>query len=399
LLAGISILTSACQVNGANAHTLRLSGVIEATQAKVIAEVGGRIVEITADEGDSVTAGQILARVDDAALQTQVKQAQAAVSAAEANLAQVKAGARSEEIAAAQAALAQAQAERDGARLALKNASDILNRPQQLEAQIDAARTAAQLAAQNVTVAQSKLAEARWWREFYDDDPGRHSSLDKQIVIAQRQLDAAQAQLDGAEAQLKALEAMRRAPAAIQAQVNSAASAYSMTVASVAVAEATLAELKAGASSEEIALAEAQLHQAQAQLKLAQAYLSRTALRAPLSGVVSSRSARVGETIQPGTTLMTLANLDEMTMVVYVPQTQLPRVQLGAPVQVYVDAYPGQVFKGMVAYIAREAQFTSRDTQERDERAGVVFAVKVRLPNAERRLKAGMTGEAVIELR
>jgi len=107
-------LISACQSNS-DASTLRFSGVIEGTQAAVVAEMGGRVIELAADEGDAVQAGQVLARLDDAALQVGVKQAQAAVRAAEANLAQVKAGARSEEIAAVQAALTQAQAERDGA--------------------------------------------------------------------------------------------------------------------------------------------------------------------------------------------------------------------------------------------------------------------------------------------
>ena len=395
LLACVTLAATACQP-GANGNTLSLSGVIEATQATIVAQVGGRVVEIAADEGDSVQAGQALVRLDDAALQVQVKQAQAAVSAAEANLAQVKSGARREEIAVAQAGLAQVQAERDGAALAYRDAVKILNNPQQLLAQTDAVRAAAQVAQQNVAAAQSKLAEARWWRDFYDDDPGRHRSLDKQIAIAQYNLEAAQAQLDGADAQVKALEVMRFAPVTLRAQVNSAHSSYSVTLASVAVAEAALVELKAGATPEEIALAEAQLHQAQAQLKLARAYQARAVVRTPLTGVIVSRSARVGETTLPGAALMAVANLDEVTLVVYVPQTELPRLQPGASAQVSVDAYPGQVFAGQVTSIARQAQFTPRDIQARQDRTKVVFAVKVSLPNADHRLKAGMTGDVVI---
>ncbi len=396
LLICMMVLLSACQSNR-DINTLRFSGVIEGTQAAVVTEMGGRVIELAADEGAAVQSGQVLARLDDAALQVQVKQAQAAVRAAEANLAQVKAGARSEEIAAFQAALTQAQAERDGAAAAYKNTETMLKNPQQLLAQIDAARAAAKLAEQNVAVAKSKLAEARWWRDFYDDDKGRRKSLDKQIAIAQSNLDAAQAQLDGANAQVNALQAMRRAPVTLQAQVNSALSGYSLTVASVIVASAVLAELKAGPTPEEIALAQAQLHQAQAQLELAQAYQSRAELRAPLTGLVASRSVHAGETIQPGALLMTVSNLDEVTLVVYVPQTQLPRVRIGAPAQVFVDAYPGQTFAGQVTLIARQAQFASRDIQEQADRANVVFAVKVRLSNADHRLKAGMNADAVIE--
>jgi len=395
LLAACLSIVSACQPS-TNGNTLALGGVIEATQATVVAEVGGRVVEMAADEGDSVQSGQALVRLDDAALQVQVRQAQAAVSAAEANLAQVKSSVRKEDIAVAQAALTQALAERDGAADAYRDAQRILLNPQQLLAQIDASRAAVKLAEQSVAAAQSKLAEARWWRDFYDDDRGRRASLNKQIAIAQDNLDAAQAQRDGAQAQVKALEAMRNAPVTLRAQVNSARSGYSMTLASVSVAEAALAELKAGSSPEEIALAEAQLHQAQAQLELAQAYRSRAVLRSPLNGVIVSRSARVGETVQPGAALMTVAYLDQVTLVVYVPQTELPRVQLGAAAQVSVDAYPGQVFTGQVTSIARQAQFTPRDIQAREDRTNVVFAVKVRLPNADHRLKAGMTSDAVI---
>jgi HlyD family secretion protein len=375
-----------------------LNGVIEATQATVVAEAGGRVVEVAADEGDTVEMGQALVKLDDAVFQVQVKQAQAALGAAEANLRQVKAGARSEEIAAARAALTQAQAERDGAALAYKDAAAIRDNPQQLLAQIDAARTGVKLAEQNVAVMRSGLGEAQWWREFQDDTKGLKYSLDKKVGMAQRELEAAQAQLEGAKAQLAALEAMRQAPVALNAQVNAALSGYSMTLASVPVAQAALAELEAGPTPEEVALAEAQVHQAQAGLKLAQAYLKRATVRAPLSGIVASRSARVGETVQAGAALMTVMNLDEVDLVVYVPQVELPRMRLGTPVQVKVDAYPGQVFTGQVISIARRAQFSSRDTQAREDRANMVFAVKVHLMNADHRLKAGMTADATIVL-
>jgi HlyD family secretion protein len=96
--------------------------------------------------------------------------------------------------------------------------------------------------------------------------------------------------------------------------------------------------------------------------------------------------------------LMTVMNLDEVNLVIYVPQAQLPRIKLEMPVQVTVDAYPGQTFIGHISSIARRAQFSSRDTQAREDRANMVFAVKVRLPNPDHRLKAGMNADAVIEL-
>jgi len=83
----------------------------------------------------------------------------------------------------------------------------------------------------------------------------------------------------------------------------------------------------------------------------------------------------VGEIAQPGASLFSIVNLDTLDMTIYVPQDQLPRVQIGAPVKVYVDAYPGEVFAGEVVNIAQQAQFSSRDTQNKEDRTNIVFAV------------------------
>jgi HlyD family secretion protein len=393
------LLVTACQTNSGSSASNRFSGVLEGTKANVVAEVGGRITEIAVEEGDSVTQGQPIVTLDAAALHAQVKQAQAALSAAEANLAEVKAGTRREAIEAAEAALQQAQAERAGASLTVSNTVQIRDNPQQIDTQVDAARSGVALAEQNVGMRQTQLAEARYRRDFFDNDKNRHETLDKQIAIAQKNLEAAQAQLTGARAQLNALQAMRSNPINIQAQVNQARSAYSLTVASEAVAEANVIELKAGPTPEEIALAEAKVQQAQASLKLAQAYQSRAQIAAPLTGIVAQRSGHEGEIAQPGAALLSIVNLDTLEMIVYAPQDQLPRVQIGSPVKVYVDAYPGEVFAGEVVNIAQQAQFSSRDTQNKEDRTNIVFAVKVRLDNADGRLKPGMTGEAELELR
>ncbi|MBI5563830.1 MAG: efflux RND transporter periplasmic adaptor subunit [Chloroflexi bacterium] len=396
---GLMLLTSvACQSPSANPNELRLTGVIEGMQVEVVAEVSARVVTIAADEGERVNAGDVAVTLDDAALAMQVKQAEAAVSAAQANLAQVKAGTRPEAIDAAQAALRQAQAERDGAQMTISNTQMIRDNPQELTAQIDAARAGVKLAAENIGVMQTRLAEARYWREFYDSDKDRRKTLDKQIEIAQKNLEIAQARQVGAQAQVTALEAMRSDPVALQAQVNAAQSAYSLTLANVSVAEARLSELKAGAMPEDVAMAEAQLHQAQAQLKLAQAYQSRATIAAPLAGLVAVRSAKVGEVVQPGSALLSIVNLDVVEMTVYVPQSDLPRVRVGDKMNVLVDAYPDETFSGEIASIARQAQFTARDTQNKDDRASIVFAVKIKLANADGRLKAGMPADAVINL-
>jgi HlyD family secretion protein len=392
-------LLMACQSNAGLANELRLPGVIEAKQVDIVAEVTARVASVTVDEGDNVEANQVVVALDDATLASQVKQAQASVAAAEANLAQVKAGTRPEAIAAAVAAVAEAQANRDGAALAISDTLSLRDNPQELVAQLDAAQAGVKLAGQNVAVMQTNLAEARYKREFYaDQGSDKRDDLDKQIGIAQKNLEAAQAQLDGAKAQVAALEALRAAPITLQTQVNSARSAYSLTLASEQVAQAALAELKTEPAVEDVALAEAKLHQAQAQLKLAQAYLARATIRTPLAGFVSQRSTQAGEVVQPGGALLSISNLDDVKMIVYVPQSQLPRLHVGDPVAVFVDAYPGETFDGQIKSIAQQAQFSSLGTQSKEDRADIVFAVKIQLSNGNRRLRAGMTADAVLKL-
>ena len=119
------------------------------------------------------------------------------------------------------------------------------------------------LAEQNAAVAQTKLAEARYRRDFYDNDKSKHETLDK--------ADRHRAEESGSGAgaiEWRAGAAQRAASHALesvmlQAQVNQASNAYSLTVASEAVAAANVVELQAGPTPEEIALAEAKVQQAQ----------------------------------------------------------------------------------------------------------------------------------------
>ena len=161
-------------------------------------------------------------------------------------------------------------------------------------------------------------------------------------------------------------------------------------------ARAALDEIEAGPTPEELALARAHLHQAQAVSGLADARLTQLTLTSPITGTVASRTAQAGETAAPGITLLTLANLDQATLVVYIPENQIGRIQVGQSVDVTVDSFPDQVFTGHITAIAGEAEFTPRSVQTREERVNLVFAVKVVIPNPEHALKPGMPADAVI---
>ena len=156
----------------ATSGQLSSSGTIEAENVLITAEVGGRIKALTVDEGQEVAAGQRLAVIDTALLEAQLDQARAAVGVAEANLAQLTAGSRAEDIAAAQAQVDQAQAARDGAAQAYQNALKALENPQELDAQViqaqatrdSAQRALAQVRAssrpEDIASAEAALAQA-----------------------------------------------------------------------------------------------------------------------------------------------------------------------------------------------------------------------------------------------
>jgi multidrug resistance efflux pump len=106
----------------------------------------------------------------------------------------------------------------------------------------------------------------------------------------------------------------------------------------------------------------------------------------------------VGELAAPGIALITLADLDQVTLTVYVPENRLGYIQIGQAVEVAVDSFPDRVFVGRVTRIANEAEFTPRNVQTEEERVNMVFAVEVSIPNPDHALKPGMPADAVIQV-
>jgi multidrug resistance efflux pump len=117
---------------------------------------------------------------------------------------------------------------------------------------------------------------------------------------------------------------------------------------------------------------------------------------APVDGLVLERSIRVGELAAPGATLLTLGDLDEVTLTVYVPEDKLGYVSIGQQVEVRVDSFPDRAFPGSVVAIAHEAEFTPRNVQTQEERVNMVFAIDVSIPNPDHDLKPGLPADAVI---
>jgi multidrug resistance efflux pump len=410
------------------AEGLTASGFIEAEEVDIGPQIGGRVEALYIQEGDDVEAGRLLARIDGSLLEAQIASARAGVEIARAQLAQVRAGARPQQVDQAEAGLAQAVAAREGAYRAWQDAQAVRDNPQELDVQIARARAAvasagAQLAEATARKDAAVIAYENYWdaRDDFEDATEELREQVKDLPKPQRpsipdeipaQLDfhmipyqhwkawvgvnTAKAQLQGARVSLGNLLEIRDNPQDLEAQVDAAEAAYRRARALADQAEARLAALRSGATEEEVAAAEAQVEQAQAALEGLLTEREKLTISAPVGGLVLKKTIHEGELAAPGATIITLGDLDEVTLTVYVPQDQLGRVNVGQGVKVEVDSFRGQVFHGTVVAIADEAEFTPRNVQTEEDRVNMVFAVDVSIPNPEHKLKPGVPADATI---
>lgn len=373
--------------------TILTSGFIEARDVTIAAETGGRIAEISADEGDHITAGTTLIRLDDALLMAQKRQAEANVNLA-------------------RAGLEQALIARDGAKKAWENALDVQSNPLELETRIIAARGELEIAELNLLREKEiesdlrvPLAEIRYdtaekvlenleilksldWFSIYtmrkEIYPAEGELGMAELSLAyQKELEklwslpATELRVATAQKALQNLLAIRDNPQALNAAVDNAHNAYE---ASVVAAEA----------------AGLQVEQAEASLNVINVQIDKLTVTSPISGVVASRHAEPGEIAQPGLPILSVTELDEVTLTAYIPERAIGLVKLGQEVQVSVDSYPDEYFSGAIVYIAPNALFTPKNIQLKDEREKMVFAVKISLANPEQKLKPGMPADARI---
>jgi membrane fusion protein YbhG len=120
-------------------------------------------------------------------------------------------------------------------------------------------------------------------------------------------------------------------------------------------------------------------------------------ITSPIDGVVLERLIEPGELAAPGVTLMVVANLDALTLKVYVPEDRYGQISLGQTYPVTVDSFPGQTFSGRVRHIADQAEFTPRNVQTTEGRKSTVFAITLELVSSGGKLKPGMPADVRFE--
>jgi HlyD family secretion protein len=283
-----------------------LTGSIRPQQeATIAATLSDRVVAVSVREGDVVKAGQILIRLDSARTRSRLEQAQAGLTAAQKQLALLKAGARSE-----------------------------------------------------------------------------------QRAMAKSALEAAKSSLEKARLDLERMERLYAEGAAAEQQLESARNYYEVMKAQYESAQEQYNLLEAGARPEEIEAVEAAVEQAKAALNYARNDLEDTVLRSPISGVVHYRQVDVGDMPAPGVPLMRIAALEKVYFEATVPEKGLAELSVGQPVNISVDALPGESFPGGLERLVPVARADSRD-----------FLARIAVENAEMRLKPGMfaRGRVLVE--
>ncbi|MBI2152940.1 MAG: efflux RND transporter periplasmic adaptor subunit [Candidatus Rokubacteria bacterium] len=354
-------------LNSRGVPTIQVTGNMEATQVDVSAKIAGRILSVRVREGDRVTEGQPLVRLDDAELRAEVERAEAALKSAEAQLQDLLAGARRQEIEEARATVARAQSQ----------LNDLLagSRREEIEQAREAVRSA------EVT---------RVWTER---DLRRAEELFKKELIAAQEVDRARQAYEVALAQERSVRAnLQMVEAGPRRDQVEAARAQ------LKAAQDRLDLLLAGPRPFQVEAARGQVTQARAALDLAGSRLRETTIVSPINGVCLRKNLEVGEMANPGVSILTLVDPTDIWLRAYVPETDIGRIKIGMAARITIDAFKDRTFTGKITEIASEAEFTPKNVQTKKERVNLVFRIKIALDNPEGLLKPGMPADADILL-
>jgi HlyD family secretion protein len=361
-----------------NRDRILVSGNLELTQVDLSFKIPGRLVELTVREGQWVKRGEAIARLDSAQLDQQRSRDRAAVEAAQSNYQQLQTAIEYQqatmesEIALRQAEIAQAQARLD----------DLLAGSRQ----------------QEIQQAQAAVTDAQAWHDVARLEWDRAQTLYRNQDISTQQYDQARTKLESTQALLRQAEQrlalVQEGPR--KQEITAARAQVARAQAALTAAEASRLELRR--KREELAARRAEIARSQAAVGMTEAQLADTVMTAPIDGVVLVKAAEAGEVVAAGTTIVTLGDLEHPWLRAYISETDLGRVKLGAQVNLSTDSFPGKIYQGRVSFIASEAEFTPKQIQTKEERAKLVYRIKVEVDNSHHELKNNMPVDAELRL-
>lgn len=424
-----AILLQGCGSSDRSSESkLSASGTIESKSISIAPEIGGVVSEVLTEEGSEVRSGDVLFRMDTELLKSQLDQVSASVKTAEAALEAAKVfqantelqyqsvlqGARQQYAKALEDEWRESQpAEFDlpvwyfsrderieaAKMLVDSTAADLLKQKEKLElvlkdvknvdfVALEKELAAAQVDYQVADAARDFVGKASESKEMDDAAEDAFELKETKLYDVKKRYEQA---LDtrAAEDVLKA----RADVGVAQATHNEAKNQWQALLIGDDSLQVQIAEMAIKQAEKNTAQAEAGLAQAQSSLKTVQIQLDKTAVTSPITGVVLSQNLDEGEMIGSGGVVMTVGNIDEVSLTVYIPEERYGQVRTGQEVLVKVDSYPEKTFTGSVSYIADEAEFTPSNVQTVEGRKSTVFAVKISISNANHDLKPGMPAD------
>ena len=397
---------------------LTASGSIEAVIVNVSPELAGKITGVDVAEGALVNANDPLLHLDPSLLTAQRAVAASALDSAKAALttAQTKFDQT------LQAALSAQDAQR--AKDLRVSAPDEFNQPlwfidqtDQLAAaqtEVDAAKIALDEANANLEKVISDLGNAQYLDAEKKLSEARAAFLiaDKVKVQAENAVEAGAVQDAAYDYYNDVLDELQRAQDDFNALTNTEAEddiKYARGQVVIAqqrydAAYTRLLSLQTGTESPAVISAKNTLDQAQtavdqaqANLDLLDAQIAKLDVYAVMSGVILSRNVEPGEFVQPGAVALTMADLTNLTITVYVPEDRYGQVSLGQTAEVSVDSFPGLTFTATVVHIADQAEFTPRNVQTVEGRSSTFYAIKLQVSDPDGKLKIGMPADVVFK--
>jgi len=357
----VAVLVGALTWSRQRQVPLVVSGFIEADEIRLGSRVGGRVLVVHVAEGDAVSRGQTLVELDPFDLKEKEAAQIAARDRAQAEYEKLSQGYRVEEIAQAEARVKQLQASFDKA----KNGP----RPQEVET-----------AKAELNVAQAVLKLAK-------DNHQRVLKLFEQQATTQENYDRAVSEVESAAASVNArTEQLALLEAGTREEEIRAAEAL------LEESRAALDLVRKGYREQEVQAAYASMREAEAALHAVQSQLRELNIVAPLAGDIEAIELQPGDLIGANAPAISLLDRNSLWVRAYVPENELG-IKTGQKVQVTVDSWPNEKFEGEIIFVSRNAEFTPSNVQTPEERAKQVFRIKVRLPSADGKLRAGMAAD------
>ncbi len=383
------------------------AAVLAENNANLSFQAAGQIAHIYAKEGDTVSAGTVLADLGTASLQAGVQQAQAALAAAQAKLGALQAGTRPEQLMIDETAVANAQSALTAdignayasADDAIHNQTDNLftnpksNNPIFLVPLSDS---------QTVNdIESSRLALETMFGSWYAALNGSSSAPTALVTITNSALNRVQSYLDmlalpvndaTANSVMTAsiLAGYKTDVATARTEVGAAITTVTGAESALATAQSTLTLAQAGSTSQDIAAQQATVLQAQAALTAAQVALNNSSLVAPFAGTVQNLTAQIGQVVSPGVPVLALVNNSGLKIQTYVSEADVAKIKSGDSAQITLDAFgAGTMFP---------ATITTVDTAESQVNGTPAYLVTLHFAKSEPQIKDGMTGNARIIL-